>query len=60
VKEINKIIEVSAACCVQLGLGTLLIPKLLMISVTAARCYNKYISPIQNYFEKVLYENLTV
>jgi hypothetical protein len=27
VKEINKIIEVSAACCVQLG--TLLIPKLL-------------------------------
>jgi len=37
VKEINKIIEVSAACCVQLG--TLLIPKLLRISVTAARCY---------------------
>ena len=33
-KEINKIIEVSAACCVQLGLGTLLIPKLLRFSVT--------------------------
>jgi hypothetical protein len=37
VKEINEIIEVSAACCVQLR--TLLIPKLLRISVTAARCY---------------------
>ena len=50
-KEINKIIEVSAACCVQLG--TLLIPKLLRISITAARCYKyplkiKYISSVSN------------